>query len=161
MEYNQPVIIDPNDTRIVPRKFDQKEIYAPCTSVSEKWQQSCYYELTQYWVQSTPYKGDYNKIGLLCDGISPKNNEKNKEACFFGIGNAASADMRFDSEKTLETCGKMPNKQAGIICQAGAYWAFYSNNPSRTLAVKMCNRNSQTETAECLKRGDLVYSSRQ
>lgn len=153
MEYNLPVIIDATNTRMESRKFDEKNINSPCTSVPAQWQGSCYFELTQWWAQSTPYKGDFKKIGSLCQAVT---DEKNRHDCFLGIGNVAGPNNQYNAAATVASCKKMPNLEATVTCQSGASWSFYAMPQYKSLASELCKDLDSKSQELCAKNSDLI-----
>ncbi len=158
MEYNVPVIISETDAVAESRPINPQKPYDPCPQLPESFQESCYYSIGQWWDQTDVYRGKWKEQGLLCKNIP---NATHMETCYLGIGNVAAPDNGFDPDKAIAACKEMPDAKAIVICQAGASWSFAANPQFKPLAIKMCWQLDKNDTAECLRRGNLLNPSNQ
>ncbi len=153
MEYNVPILITATDAKTVPRILDKKNPYAPCPSVIEKFQESCYYEMPQWWDKENNFQGNYKKIGELCQALTK---DTNRESCFLGIGNMAAPSSSYVVADTIKKCQEMPTAETKIVCQSGASWSFYSSVTYRHLATEVCRNLDANIQSRCVQRSDLI-----
>ncbi len=64
------------------RQVDERGYYYPCTEISEKYKNECFFEQTLWW-REVLGKTSYPAIGALCDAIK---NDEHKVWCYRGIG---------------------------------------------------------------------------
>lgn len=153
MEYNVPIVMSIEDPRTIPRSLNKDEPYAPCPSVPEKYRDSCYYEMPQWWDKQTVFDKDYKKIGELCQSIS---SPTNRESCFLGIGNVVAPSNNYVVADTVNKCEAMPTKESKIICKSGASWSFYSSVTYRNLALEVCDDLDEESQKKCVSKSDLI-----
>lgn len=156
MEYNVPLTLDSVQavTQTQPREFDLRHPYYPCPDVPDKFEESCYYELGQWW--DKVFNMDYVKLGQLCGEIE---NRVNKESCFLGVGNVAAPSSQYIVEETINKCHKMPNQRGELICRAGASWSFFASPEYRNLAPDVCKGLTPDNRFTCTKESDLTKSN--
>lgn len=146
MEYNMPVVVTPASVALRFRELDPSRPYDPCPSLPERFRESCYHELVQWWDEV--FKRDYRKIGLLCDGLMAV---KEREACLRGIGNVVAPSSGYDAEETVRRCRFLPRVQATSFCLAGASRSFSAFAPKRILAPRLCEELEVREATRCLR----------
>lgn len=113
MEYNAPLLTGAEVKRD-PKTLNTDEPYEPCDKVPQQYQESCYYELAQWWTQSGL---DFQKIGELCGLI--ENLGINQRSCYFGIANLP-VSLSGDPENEIpRRCGQMPDTLGEALCLAG------------------------------------------
>ncbi len=151
MEYNVPIIIDSANAYTKFRELDRDHPYTPCPNLNSQFQQSCYYEMGQWW--DKVYDGDYKKIGLLCQGIS---NPTYRESCYLGVGNVAAPSSNYDPDSTVAKCTMMPEYDGQITCRSGASWSFYAEPKYRNLSVKVCDNLPDEVRQRCVTKSDLI-----
>lgn len=150
MEYNVPIIITPEFAKTEVRALNENP-YAPCsTIVPERFRESCYYEMGQWW--DKVYYGDYAKIGELCEAIALP---EEREPCYLGTGNVAAPSSDYDVESTIEKCESMPTKEGAFLCRAGASWSFFAVPERRELAPLLCEGLGQ-DSYRCAQKSDLI-----
>lgn len=151
MEYNVPLTLGSVEAVTQPREFDLRRPYSPCPDVPDKFQESCYYELGQWWDKI--FNSDYVKLGRLCDGVD---NRVNRESCFLGVGNVAAPSSEYIVGETINKCRKMPNKRGELICRAGASWSFFASPEYKRLAPDVCKGLMPDNQFTCTKESDLI-----
>lgn len=153
MEYNVPIIVTENSATTETRKIDFNKPYDPCPDLIHQFQQSCYYELPQWWDKVTTYNGDYLKIGQLCSAL---NDEKNREFCFLGVGNVAAPSSQYVVDETIKKCEKMPTFDEQVICRSGASWSFFAAVDHREKAAAVCEGLEADISHRCVEKSDLI-----
>jgi len=153
MEYNVPILISATSAETVPRVLDKNRPYDPCPNVKEEYQESCYYEMAQWWDKSTTFNGDYKKIGELCQALTLP---LNRESCFLGVGNVAAPSSNYIVSETIKKCREMPTLESKIICQSGASWSFFSSVTYRSLAGEVCADLDANIKKKCVQQSDLI-----
>lgn len=146
MEYNFHTMADlsGSSTRVL-----GKDVYEPCTSIAEKFRPVCYFEQTQWW--ETVFKGDYTKMGTLCNDIAI---EKNRTTCFQGIGNYAAPFTGYDIAKTRALCDLMPLEEGNVLCREGAGWIFRGRGDGRDIS-QICEGLSSGHKSTCVRNIEL------
>ena len=153
MEYNVPIVFTPETAVTQPRTINFDDPYFPCPELPNKYQESCYYEMTQWWDKDTTYRGGYKKIGQLCDNVK---GEKNREACFFGVGNITAPSSNYDVAEAIKKCDQMPDNESLLLCRSGSSWSFYATPKYRHLAYKMCEDFDRDFRKKCAQKSDLI-----
>lgn len=153
MEYNVPIVISPNNAETVPRVLDKNNPYSPCPSVKEQYQESCYYEMPQWWEKGNAYNKDYKKIGELCEGL---NSPAKREACFLGVGNVSAPSSNYVVADTVSKCEQMPTRESETTCRSGASWSFFSSVTYRDEAIMVCKDLDEVSQNKCVKDSDLI-----
>lgn len=153
MEYNVPIIITADNTSTRPRMLDKSIPYNPCPGLPSKYQESCYYEIVQWWDKEGNYTGDYKKIGQLCQDILE---QKNRESCFLGVGNMVAQSSEYDVTETVIKCGEMPIEDSRLLCRSGGSWSFFSSVRYMHLAPRVCDDLALGLKAKCVQDSDLI-----
>lgn len=153
MEYNVPIMISSENTTTVPRVLDEKNPYAPCPTLPEKYQESCYYEMPQWWDKANVYNKDYKKIGELCQGIA---SPASREACFLGTGNVVAPSSNYIVKDAIQKCQQMPTLDSKVTCQSGASWSFFSAIAYKELSDQVCANLDEVNRNKCVKKSDLA-----
>jgi len=155
MEYNVPLIdLGKGETYVTrTRELNENNPYEPCDTLPEKFRDSCYYEMAQWW--DKVFFVDYKKIGELCDNIP---DQEYVSSCYLGIGNVVAPTHNYDVELTKSKCELMPNDKAELICLSGASWSFFANPDYRNLAPRLCEDLSEEDKMKCAKEADLTRS---
>ena len=146
MEYNFNSIEDPESNYV--RKLDGNGLDWPCGAVPEPFRKDCYFEQPRWW--ESLYKSDYIKVGNLCEEVK---DEVLRKVCFFGVGGSHLPDVDW----TIDACAHMPNREALLLCRAGAAWRF-SIEPLPAVHDAyplVCKGLTQEETKHCLAAGLL------
>lgn len=122
-----------------------EDIYAPCNSLSEEYQQSCYLEQVQWWEELFDF--DYEKLGGLCNALPV--GSLNFEACFHGIGNYLAAYAGLDPVHITSLCALMPDRDTVALCHEGASWLVRGDGSGIDEARRVCEKLPQPEEAFC------------
>ena len=148
MEYNTP-LFETEDGGLVtlPREFDSLNAYGPCGSVSEKYKQSCYFELGSWWELSLGK--DWEKMEALCSALS---NTENFKFCMLGVGHTIGNRVNYEVSEIGDACDAMGRDQR-LYCRAGAHWMLYSNPDYRESAPELCEVFDEPQQSVCLKEG--------
>jgi hypothetical protein len=153
MEYNFHTMQDPVFQQA--RMFDAKNPYHPCTSVPDFYEEACYFEQAQWFFNVSGES--YKNIGLLCEGIE---NEKNRIACFRGIGGILGPHVEFNTKEILAACKEMPNAASEIYCRQGAAWSFKGEPKAMARSQEPCEGMKDGDLKSCLggsiERGDKI-----
>jgi hypothetical protein len=153
MEYNVPIMITDQSAFVQVRQIDFDKPYEPCPGLESKYQQSCYYELAQWWDKDGNFDNDYTKIGLLCHNVKLK---ENREHCFLGTGNVSAPSSEFQVAGAIEKCLNMPEFDEQVLCRSGASWSFYSSVTYRSLAPQVCDGLPADIVRRCVLESDLI-----
>ncbi|MBI3420891.1 MAG: hypothetical protein HY006_02405 [Candidatus Sungbacteria bacterium] len=148
MEYNLPIIISAVSATPSRRSFDEKNPYAPCPSIPEKFRLSCYYETPAWWQQEI----SFDTMGVLCSKVR---GQAEREACFKGIGSTAAPSNQYDVSVTIDTCKRMPGVEGQLFCRAGASWGFYVLPEKRSQADQLCGGLPEKDRLRCVKEARL------
>lgn len=146
MEFNIPNSISNVDKK----EFYPKDPYYPCPEVSNKFQESCHYELAQYW--QNVLERDYVKMGNLCSNIQ---DQINRESCYLGIGHIVVESLQMNVKNAVVICDKMPNQNGKLLCLAGITWEVFGNEPTRPKTKEACRTLPANLFNECLIKADL------
>lgn len=107
--------------------------YAPCDIVPERFRQSCFHELPQWWNQV--FEGDFTKLGALCAAIA---DSSLRTQCVQGIGGIAASSARYDVAATSALCGMLHTSEDINACVVTASWSFEENNGAQDKAAALC-----------------------
>lgn len=148
MEYNFRTMQSPDN--MLMREIDEKDNYAPCSTLPEKYLQACYYEQANWWEKV--YSFDYAKVGKLCDSIQ---NQLNREACFRGLGQATGPSSKYNIAEAKKRCSYMPNSETELLCRQGVAWSFFAEPTQREKAPLICDDLEKTEKYICIEGTDM------
>ena len=150
MEYNVPLIVSESETGVIPRILNKGKPYEPCDIIPERFRNSCYHELGQWWNQV--YEKDYTLMGQLCSNVQ---NDIYRISCFSGIGQITPDSTNYNLELSIELCEKMPTEEGVFRCKAATSWSF-KDSPSQSFkGVSVCEGLEEDEKKHCLQIGDL------
>ena len=122
--------------------------YAPCDSLPDLYQSSCYYEQIHWWLNV--YSGDVQTIALLCTELAPESDIRT--ACFNGIGHYVTANADYNYDTIVSTCSLMPDEQTRGLCHEGASWLMISKTEHTEEAYQLCDVLPEPYTTSCLKK---------
>ena len=156
MEYNMQLVVTVDSAFIQMRELKKDNPYQPCnTFIPERFKDSCYYELTQWWSTKGVVGLDYTTQGRLCGKVKEPSYQ---EVCFLGIGNNIAFFNDYTVDKTVLACGTMPTLEAELLCRAGASWSFFASETARDRAPELCVGLDLKGELECLRRSDIINS---
>lgn len=141
MEYLSPLTDSFGGLESGSRMIDYAHPYAPCTEVAEEYQNSCYFELGQ-WFRQTP-NTDY---GGLCDALTGSRKEK----CFLGIGTDMTRGWK-DAATLIRQCARYSSENE-LACRAGAAWSLVGTQT----AVQLCSYENTARSQKCIELADLT-----
>lgn len=150
MEYNTPLIVGPDGEIPKPRVFDEQNPYTPCTEISTSFQESCYFELGQWFAQV--FNSNTKQQGELCDSAT---SQVYRDRCFMGIGMNLVPSTEHDVSRIREQCAAF-SAAGEIACLAGASWGFYSDEHFRSKPESFCVVLSSEKSEYCLQLADLT-----
>lgn len=156
MEYNVPIVITESEATATVRPMDPTKPYEPCPTLPEKYRESCYYSIGQWWNQTEYYRQKWKEMGLLCKNAPDQNAV---EECYLGLGNIVAPDSLFTPDKAVLSCKQMPDMEGEIVCRAGASWSFDAMPEYKTLAPLVCEDLSGDLKAECRHRANILDPS--
>lgn len=133
------------------RKFDPAHPLSPCDTVTEKYRQSCYFELPT-WLETVLPEG-YAKMSSLCEGVG---DDIEKKTCFMGIGYTLANHTTYSVEKSLAICATMPDAQLRLYCQEGAAWGFFVEPKEREKYPLLCNNLSEDKKKTCIAESQII-----
>lgn len=152
MEYNFPTIVTRETSFTRRREPEPQNPESPCdTMVEERFRQSCYFELGQWWFEV--FSRDYREIGRLCREIAAGLERK---SCFLGLGYIAAPSNGYAVATTIERCRLMPDRESELLCRAGAAWSFFVMPEQRSLAERLCAGLKPDEKVHCLEEARFV-----
>lgn len=126
----------------------EDDVYAPCSTLPQKHQPSCYQEQVQWW--QNHFSNDFTYIGTLCDAVPET---ENRTACFNGIGNYVAASNNLNVTSITTICGTMPNQFGIVECQQGGAWLVRGDGSGIESAEKVCEGLQNEEAiATCRER---------
>lgn len=151
MENNVPLTLGDQTARTETRKLNPNNPYEPCTDIPERFRESCYYELGQWW--DKVYEKDYGTLGRLCGNIEK---EAYREDCYLGVGNVVAPSTLYNIAQAIDLCEKMPDPEGKLICRAGASWSFFAEPKYRELAPSMCDGVQPYRDYSCTQKADII-----
>lgn len=147
MEYNMPGMVKDGSFSLVLRELRNKDqLHQPCESLAEKFQISCYYEQSQWWVGVLD--SDFSKVGTLCQDLK---NDNTRRSCYLGVGVHTSQRLNFDINQTISACSQMPTLRGQLDCRSGAGWVFKVNPSHRSKAHELCSGLAEPDQNICLR----------
>lgn len=150
MEYNVPLVVHNDTISVEPRELNEEKPYGPCIDIPERFRNSCYHELGQWWNQV--YEKDYKLIGNLCKNIE---NDTYRQSCFSGVGNIIPNSAEYNLELTIQLCEEMPTDEGIVNCKIRASWAFL-NSPNQSIdGPLVCGALEEEDKKQCLKNEDI------
>lgn len=149
MEYNFRTTFKEGESTIATRDA-HGNLHEPCRSLPSRFKQACYFEQAAWWREIL--NADYEKIGNFCEDVV---GQKEKEACFLGLGNSVTEHSGYSREAIIEACTKMPSLLDEAVCRAGASWAFFANPEKESLSQSICEGLGGYENL-CLEKRILV-----
>ena len=149
MEYTLPIVFDSEISFSSVKDMDPDNPYDACPGLPKKFKRACYYSLGQWWNK----KLSYEEIGTLCNAVA---NDKEREACYLGVGTVIAPSSNFNVEISIATCQKMPDFEGMLTCRAGASWSFFAMPELRSLSLKLCESLESGDEHRCAQQSDLV-----
>ena len=153
MEFNIPISLEVNNIHLNTRKLDKTNPYFPCSDVPSRFQESCYFELGQWW--KSALNGDYASMGNFCSNVG---NEVNKESCYLGIGHILVSSLNYNIKDSVKTCEQMPNQDGKLLCISGVTWEIFGNVRTRSKTMDACKTFPKNIFDKCIRKGDLIKS---
>ena len=142
MEYNFHTM-EADDGEYV--RAPDNDLYFPCSTLSDRYQPSCYLEQTQWW--ESVFGSDWKKIGELCVAIP---SAENRQACFHGMGNYIAAEAELDPQKAVVLCAVAP-ETGRAFCHEGASWLIRGSGEGIGQARLVCRALAdEGERTRCL-----------
>jgi hypothetical protein len=123
------------------------DLYAPCDTLPEKFQPSCYYEQVQWW--QNLFQNDFKHIGTLCGEVS---DPASRDACFEGTGNYIATFARLSYNDIIRLCADMPDQDTVAICHEGANGLLRVQPELLEEAENLCTILPEPYQEECLER---------
>lgn len=150
MEYNFGTIHDPPAAASTSvRAFDADIPYAPCATLPDTYQQSCYFEAPDWW--RFVLRGNFVKIANLCSGVSNPLYQKN---CFLGTGSAAAQYVHSDIAASTSICDLMPTPSNQALCRAGAFIIILGSSGDFASSISICESLQPEATELCRKEAN-------
>ncbi len=139
MQYNLPATFDGMRALSHVRAFDPQEPTAPCNDfIPDTSKKACYFALAQWW--SALFDPVAVQAGMWC-----LEDPLYREACYLGLGNILAYTEEYDPVRLIEVCELMPDRDAKILCRAGASWAIFAESSKKGDAPKLCEGLSLEE----------------
>jgi hypothetical protein len=132
-------------------EYSPDATYFPCTKVSQKYQQACYFEMPALWVQQLDR--DYQVVGELCAEVS---DEISRQVCYRGVGNIVAGTSDLDPELVITACAKMPNPEGIALCTEGAVWIFSNEKELGDTWKQLCQPLVGVDRERCLKNNAFI-----
>jgi len=142
MEYFTPLAEQTEGAEPFVPPFNPDDPYAPCPSVAEVFQQTCYFELGQA-LRQTPD----SKYLSVCAGLSGES----RMNCFLGVGTDLARMP--DPEQVVSRCETAAPEDA-FFCRAGAAWGYSDDGTQRSQV--MCDYHDAAEQKACERTADLT-----
>lgn len=120
------------------------DLYQPCDSVQDRYKQSCYYNLPNWWEQVL--NKNNQKIGQLCFRI---NQSDLKDFCYLGIGRAIPPLNKYSVNQSITDCSYIPEEVSNELCRVAAGQDFYSLPQYREESFLLCNGLNSNLTQKC------------
>lgn len=143
MEYNVPILIDGDSVRTEPRKFSIADPFEPCRTVPDDFQESCHYELPQWWSKYVP---EFKKIGQLCAGAL---RDIAVSSCYKGIGNIVGPVNNYKAQAMIADCNELPGRAGVVLCLSTAAWGFHAIPELANHARELCAGFTTKEQELC------------
>lgn len=144
MEYNLRTMNDGSGSSQA-RTIDDSGPFAPCDTLSLKFQKPCYFEQPHWWEQI--YNHDYQKISSLCAQLQPES----KKACFLGMGNVIAPFLEYNPSRIAVVCNSMPFGTDQQWCFEGAGRLLSNIAGGNTLTERLCSNQTLESKDMCLK----------
>ncbi|MDP3779280.1 MAG: polysaccharide deacetylase family protein [bacterium] len=150
MEYNFKNSHIPENGDISIRTLDDKNPFAPCDSLPERFQYACYYEQPDWW--SHVYREDFIKVAKLCDSLK---NKEYKDFCFIGTGRIIAQAKKYEVKDTIELCRDMPGTRAEVLCRSGGFLSIIDYTHDRDHSLSMCEGLDVVQKSLCMSNANL------
>lgn len=151
MQYNIPISFNGREVKSELRPFDSQNPTFPCNAfIPESYKKSCYFSLGQWWFTSN--REPVEKLGIFC----ALDNSSHREACYLGLGSTLIHKEGYDYLRTLSLCELMPDREAELLCRAGAAWGLFAEPSYRSKTAKLCEGLSLEEEKFCRNKSDLI-----
>ena len=124
------------------------DLYAPCNTLPERFQASCYFEQVQWW--QNLFNNDFEYLGKLCVALPA--NSAEYTACYNGIGNYVAAFAAREYQGIINQCATMPDDQSVASCHEGASWLLLSEEKTRDSAHSLCTSLKEPYQSACLQK---------
>lgn len=126
MEYNLHTVFDVEYNTNSIRHPDPNDIYAPCDSLQQSLQSTCYFWLTQWWAAAgaihyvatiNTIDDDYRYVGQLCSKLTGESLRR----CFEGIGYSSVSSAASNPQQMRQLClESSSDKKNQLFCRAFA-----------------------------------------
>lgn len=140
------VFMEFNNVKSISIPKSEKDLYSPCTIVPEQYQDICYHRNTEWW--GNIYKNDYEKLGNLCIKIS---DEKNRRACFVGIGHLVLPAGNLKPNQIVELCRTVKDREGQSTCILAAADLFFMQTKSIEQTNIICQGLRNGEKNKCFR----------
>lgn len=151
MEYHTPLASSGDGLVPSQRPVSEATTYEPCTTVPQKYQASCYYEIGE-WVASAA-SGDEQVIKETCGGLSGAA----REQCFLGVGGVLGFHAAYVVADARAMCAAVASGEDDVACNAGVSWRMYAAPDHRNKAEAACAYEDAATQARCLTLADLTH----
>lgn len=145
MEYNAPLGGDENNRTPYTRAFDVARPYEPCDAVDARFQDSCYYELGQWFYDTV--STDTAAVDTFCSGRSGEQ----RVHCYLGVGASDAIRSEYQPESIIRYCDTFTGEDA-LMCRAGAAWTLYAIPDYRSRSASLCAYEDEERAARCKER---------
>lgn len=156
MEFNLPIVLDDDNTKSEPRSFNPRNPYYPCDEVSTDYQDSCFYEIPQWWNNISSMHDKFEILGSLCEDIKSKDH---RTSCFLGTGHVIGPSTDYSIELSQKNCLSMPSQEGKINCLSGASWSFDANPDFRSKAPDVCSILKEEDKYRCIKEAQAIIGT--
>ncbi len=150
MEYNTPLAGSPENLAPQTRFFDASRPYEPCDEVGAAFQDSCYYELGQWFIDTVSDRKE--DIVAFCGGLQGEA----RTHCYLGIGSSVAITVEYEPGQAVAFCDAFESDGA-LMCRAGASWMFYANPQYRKDSERLCAYEDAERRALCTARADFTH----
>ncbi|GEM_PF-1151689 len=150
MEYNFKNSHIPENGGLSIRALDEKNPFAPCDSLPERFRYACYYEQPDWW--SHVYREDFIKVAKLCDSLK---NEEFKDFCFIGTGRIIAQAKKYEVKDTIHVCKDMPGVRAEVLCRSGGFLSIIDYTHDRVHSLSMCEGLDVVQKSLCMSKANL------
>lgn len=113
-------------------KYLSNDPQYPCTEVSEKYKNACYFYQTSRMTQL--FQFDFGKVSKECEKVS----FAYQQSCFESMGRDVGGFTYNDPVKAIEECMHVPNGASRVGCLRGAVQNAFWDPSGQDVALKFC-----------------------
>lgn len=151
MEYNFQTMLS-EDAKV--RHFDEKSPLYPCNKLAVNFQDPCFYEQANWWLQVLP--GDLKQKTIQIDQYCRDLPGGQRDACYSGLGIHYPSYTNWNSKASLAGCLLIQDRNSQLLCIYGVASDFSSRSGYSNQTREICNSLESNEKMICIKRAGIL-----